>query len=249
MARPRKNDSNELIRLIDEYFSSEAAGDPAKLKSSLLEKYASSHGVTAKAYDFRRDPEVQAHISYLKRIASDDSNASIVSNGSYKTLDVRSLILKYKDPEALISVLSEMDAYWKNVYDAAQAANAQAEAGRKQISALRQELKALHETQSEYSADIRSLKSEKYRLTVENRYLRAMLRTYLYPALADTILQEEHVVQSKAGSLSADAETDLIDSSFPSSASETVRKDRLLQSREADLLDHMWDSIGGTHEE
>ena len=145
MARPRKNDSNELIRLIDEYFSSEAAGDPSKLKSSLLEKYAYAHGVTAKAYDFRRDPEVQAHISYLKKLVSDERGSSIVGEGSYKTLDIRSLIRKYKDPEELISVLSEMDEYWKNVYDACQSADAELTGCRKQLSALHDELKALKE--------------------------------------------------------------------------------------------------------
>lgn len=248
MARPRKNDSNELIRLIDEYFSSEAAGDPSKLKSSLLEKYAYAHGVTAKAYDFRRDPEVQAHISYLKKLVSDERGSSIVGEGSYKTLDIRSLIRKYKDPEELISVLSEMDEYWKNVYDACQSADAELTGCRKQLSALHDELKALKENASSHSAEIRSLKSENYRLLVENRYLRSMLRTYLYPALADTILQEEHVLHIDEKALSADAEKGLIDSSFPSSVSEAVQKDRSMQSREENLLEKMWDSIGGFHE-
>ncbi len=248
MARPRKNDSNELIRLIDEYFSSEAAGDPAKLKSSLLEKYAYDHGVTAKAYDFRRDPEVQAHISYLKKLVSSERVSSIVCNCSYKTLDIRSLIRKYKDPAELISVLSEMDSYWKSVYDAAQSADAELSSCRKQLSSLHDELRTLKETDAGHYEDIRSLKSENYHLTVENRYLRSMLRTYLYPALADTILQEEHVVKIDETSLSADAETNLIDSRFPSSVSEAVRTDRSMQSREEDLLDQMWASIGDNHE-
>ena len=70
MARPRKNDSDELIRLVDEYFSSEACGNSAKLKGSLLEDYASRRGSTAKSYDFRRDPAVMAHIGYLKKLVT-----------------------------------------------------------------------------------------------------------------------------------------------------------------------------------
>lgn len=248
MARPRKNDSNDLIRLIDEYFSSEAAGDPSRLKSSLLEKYASDHGVAAKAYDFRRDPEVQAHISYLKKLVSNEGEASIIRGDSYKTLDIRSLIQKYRDTDDLISVLYEMDTYWKNVYDAAQSANNELENCRKHLSSLKQELDVLKKSNAESSAVMRSRKVENYRLTIENRYLRSMLRTYLYPALANKILQEEHVAQCGTESLTPIAETDLVDGTFPSSFSEAISHDHSAQYQEADLIRQMWDSIGDTHE-
>ena len=58
MARPRKTDSDELVALVDSYFTTEAAGNPAKLKCSLLEEYAARLGKAAKAYDFRRDEKV-----------------------------------------------------------------------------------------------------------------------------------------------------------------------------------------------
>lgn len=248
MARPRKNSSNDLIRLIDEYFSTEAAGDPSKLKSSLLAKYASEHGVAAKDYDFRRDPDVRAHISYLKKLVSGENDASIVKGSAYKTLDVRAILSKYTDKDSLISVLSEMDSYWKNIYDAAQLANDEISECRKNISVIQKELDNLRESDAEHTVSIRSLKSENYHLTVENRYLRSMLRTYLYPSLANRLLQEEHVIQGGTESLSADAGSKLIDGAFPSSVSEAVKEDRSMQSREKQLLDQMWDSVGGPHE-
>jgi regulator of replication initiation timing len=228
--------------------SGEAAGDPSKLKSSLLEEYAASHGITAKAYDFRRDPAVRAHISYLRQLVSDESAVSVLSCDSYKTLDIRAILSKYHDQDSLISVLSEMDAYWKNVYDAAQSANNALSECRNQISDLQSKLQTAMDADSEQAADIRSLKSENYRLSVENRYLRSMLRTYLYPALANRILQEEHVVQGGSEALSKDAATTLIDGSFPSSASDAISSDRSLQAEEQAILLKMWDSIGGFNE-
>ena len=249
MARPRKNSSNDLIILIDKYFSEEAAGDPSKLKGSLLEKYASEHGCSAKSYDFRRDPDVQAHISYLKKLVSMENDVPITSGNSYKTLDIQSLIQKYRNNDSLISVLSEMDAYWKSVYDAACSANTQLNSCRAQISSLQHERDCLKATNIESAASIRSLTSDNYRLTVENRYLRSMLRTYLYPAVADKILQEEHVVNGGSEALLPAAENTLIDASFPSSLSEVVKEDRLMQSKEDQLLRQMWNSVGGNPDE
>ena len=55
MARPKKTDSDELVAIVDSFFTTEAAGNPAKLKCSLLEEYSARIGKPAKAYDFRRD--------------------------------------------------------------------------------------------------------------------------------------------------------------------------------------------------
>lgn len=39
MVRPRKASADELIQLVDSYFTTEAAGDPSKLKCSFLERF------------------------------------------------------------------------------------------------------------------------------------------------------------------------------------------------------------------
>ena len=44
MARPKKTESDELVAILDSFFTSEAAGNPAKLKCSLLEEYAARLG-------------------------------------------------------------------------------------------------------------------------------------------------------------------------------------------------------------
>lgn len=139
MARPKKTDSDELVAIVDSYFTTEAAGNPAKLKCSLLEEYAARRGKQAKAY-------------------------------------------------------------------------------------------------AEARSEVRSL-------TVENRYLRKMLRTYLYPALANEILKEENQMKKPDTEVTPLARNQLIDGKFPSSASEALSGDLKMLSREEELLRQMWDSI------
>lgn len=248
MARPRKNDSNELIRLVDEYFTSEACGNPAKLKGSLLEDYASRRGSTAKSYDFRRDPAVTAHIEYLKKLVTDENGIRLVNGHAYKTLDTAALLKKYHDPESLVKALSELDSHWKSVYEASLDADASYRKCRDELSSCREELEKKASIIKDLSAKNRGMASDNSRLTKENRYLRSMLRTYLYPALANSILQEEHVLQGGTEALADNAKATLTDDRFPSSVSESVRPDRTIRSREDVLLEKMRGMLDGeTH--
>ena len=248
MARPRKNDSNELIRLVDEYFTSEACGNPAKLKGSLLEAYAARRGSTAKSYDFRRDPAVTAHIEYLKKLVTDENGIKVANGHSYKTLDTAALLKKYHDPESLIKALSELDSHWKSVYEASLDADAGYRKCRNEMSACREELEKKDSSIKDLSAKNRGLASDNSRLIKENRYLRSMLRTYLYPSLANSILQEEHVLQGGTESPAADTKAMLVDDRFPKSVSESVRPDRTMRSREDTLLEEMQSMLDGeTH--
>lgn len=117
MARPKKTSSEELVRLVDSYFTTEAAGNPAKLKCSLLESYARRNGVDAKAYDFRRDPKVRERIEQLKMIVLNENGMGLQFGSPYKNLDVDRIMKARRDPDELRTVLGELDAYWKQIYE------------------------------------------------------------------------------------------------------------------------------------
>ena len=57
MARPRKYDTEDMIKIVNTFF--EENGNPSMLKCSILEKYAQSIGIDLKAYDFRRNTKVR----------------------------------------------------------------------------------------------------------------------------------------------------------------------------------------------
>lgn len=249
MPRPRKNDSDELIRLVDEFFTSEACGNPAKLKGSLLESYAARRGSTAKSYDFRRDPAVTGHIEYLKKLVSDENGIRVINGSAYKTLDTAALLKKYHDPDFLTKALLEIDAHWKSIYEASCNADAAYRRCRRELSSCREALGEKEASIEGLSARNRELASDNNRLAKENRYLRSMLRTYLYPALANSILEEEHVSRGGTEQVTRDAVPGLVDGRFPRSLSESVRADRAIRAKEEALLKKMSGMVGGeTHE-
>ena len=88
MARPRKADADELIQLVDSYFTTEAAGDPSKLKCSFLERFAARNGRDIKAYDFRRYPEVRERMEELKAMVLNENGMQMLKGNSYKSLDI-----------------------------------------------------------------------------------------------------------------------------------------------------------------
>ena len=164
MPRPRKNDSDELIRLVDEFFTSEACGNPAKLKGSLLESYAARRGSTAKSYDFRRDPAVTGHIEYLKKLVSDENGIRVINGSAYKTLDTAALLKKYHDPDSLTKALLEIDAHWKSIYEASCNADTAYRRCRRELSSCREALGEKEASIEGLSARNRELASDNNRL-------------------------------------------------------------------------------------
>ncbi len=239
MARPRKNDSNELIRLVDEFFSTEACGNPSKLKGSRLESFAARHGSTAKSYDFRRDPAVMAHISQLKNNTVNGNLTRLINSKSYKTLDTSAIKKKYHDPEKLIKALSELDSYWKSIYEYSCNTDSSYQKCSHELMSCKEELTKRESCITDLTSRNKDLVSENNSLIKENRYLKSMLRTYLYPALANKILQEDHVSKDDSGFLAKAAEAVLMDGRIPRSVSESIAPDRSLCAHEEMLLEKM----------
>ncbi|MBQ1491189.1 MAG: hypothetical protein IIZ39_04460, partial [Blautia sp.] len=105
MARPRKTDSKELVRLVEAYFSTEAAGDPTMLKCSLLEEYAGKVGCAAKAYDFRRDKQVRERMDELREMAGKEGAPAAGKGYAYKNLDINRILGIRRNPDELAKIL------------------------------------------------------------------------------------------------------------------------------------------------
>ena len=243
MARPKKTDSEDLVAIVDAYFTTEAAGNPAKLKCSLLEEYATRLGKQAKAYDFRRDEKVRQRMEELKMLAMNENGMGIQLGNPYKNLDVARIMKSRQDPDEFRTALGELDAYWRNVYESTlkirQDAGAEAEEKRQlkeKCALLQQENEAVRKEHAVARAEVRHL-------TVENRYLRKMLRTYLYPALANEILADENQLKNPDTDVTPQARDKLIDGKFPSAVSAVLAEDKGIISKEEELLRLMWDAI------
>lgn len=244
MARPRKADADELIQIVDSYFTTEAAGDPSKLKCSFLERFAARNGKDIKAYDFRRYPEVRERMEELKAMALNENGMPMLQGNSYKSLDINRVLKARRDPDELREILGEMDGYWKQIYEKCIALSGKNMEFQKTIRQLKNDNAALAQSFQLKEADADGISRENNKLVAENRYLRKMLKTYLYPAVANEILKQENLLENPDTEVTGAAMEKLADGRIPASFLEAVSADRKTRSREEELLQRMWEETG-----
>ena len=243
MARPKKVSSEELVALVDEYFTGEAGGNPSKLKCSLLEAYAQKKGVAAKAYDFRRDKSVRKRLDELKLIVKNENGLGLQIGAPYKSLDIDRLLKARRDPDELRKIIGELDAYWKQIYEGTLSERKDAGKRQEELMELERARDSLSEELSRTKTGLAERKTEINKLVVENRYLRKMLKTYLYPALANEILVKEQQLKNPDTQVTQKAAAKLIDGKFPSALSEATDSDRKDITEEERILQQMMDAV------
>lgn len=244
MARPRKTDTGELIQIVDSFFTTEAAGDPSKLKCSLLEGFASRMGKAARAYDFRRDTQVRARMEELKSMVLNENGMQMLNGSAYKSMDIEKVLRSRRDPDELRKVLGDLDSYWKQVYDRSVSVADKNRELQKKMRQMEDDMKASGKKTQAAESGMRESGAEKNKLVKENRYLRKMLKTYLYPALANEILRQENMLANPDTEVADKAKNRLVDGRFPSGLKEAVAGDMEIQAVEDRLLAQMWEEMG-----
>ncbi len=211
--RPKKIDSDVLVRLTEDYFSNEGHGDPASLQCTKLSAYAKKCGINANDYDFRRDEKVTARIKELKQTKRMPQAGQMVS--AYRTLDIEGLLRSCGDLAALRRKLYDLDCYWREVHASAQADRAEAERLHKDRAALTGKLEEAKKRIDECDQEKEALLDKNKRLSAENAWLRKQIRTYLYPALANELLRRDNLPNEKSHDITPEAATDMIEGSTP----------------------------------
>ena len=229
MARPRKFSDADAVRLVDSLY--EQCGDHSRLKFSELEKHAAYMDMDVKAYDLRRNEAVLRRIAEIEAL---ELNANSLEALAYKGLDIEGFIRSNKAPDKLKRSLSELDGRWRKLFDHAVSLSkreSSLSAALQKSESLANGLKALNAELAEKAA---SGHSQAEALKVENAYLRKMIREYLYPALADSILQSEHA--SRTSGANQTAIEAMTDGDVPSSLNTSVAHEQSLRSLENHLF-------------
>jgi len=234
MARPKKLSDTDAVRLVDAFY--EAYGNPERLRFSLIEAYAIAHGISVNAYDLRRSPAVRERITQLKALAENSENPGAVV---YKGLDIDGFIRSNKTIEALKRSLAEIDGRWQKLYDYAADISKQNIKLTENLEKTRIDVKNLKNKNTALLEHINTLSKSEDEIRTENRYLRKMLQTYLYPELADSILKE--LGEPNIGEPTAPLSTifAMTDGDTPGSLTESISADMELRSREEILFDKL----------
>jgi|GEM_PF-1187324 len=249
MARPRKMTIEQMISVVDSYYYTRAERNEKRMKCSLIAAYAVELGYQAEGYDFARNLEVREHIESMKCWAEVEAHNYRYEKNmtAYKTLDVTSFIRNNKEYHQLVKALTELDAYWKRVYEHADAI---AEQNKKLIQEKAKGEAMLKETIAQcdsIQSDNVTLSRENNKLATDNRYLRKMLRTYLYPAIANEILLAENELTEASIRATDKAVADMAEFSAPLTVNKSVAHDLVIQSEADALLDRMWGECYDDH--
>lgn len=234
MARPKKVDSNQLIAMLDNYFTNVIEGDVTKLKYSNLEAYFKTCGVDVAAYNLRRDKDFVNALERLK--TSDNLCGQIIEDVRYKTLDIEQLIKSCYDLKSFRKALLELDAYWKNIYQKMVdiAENDKRLKANNEKNVL--ELARVEKELSVATDEIELLKKEIQTLKKENTYCKGQIRKYIYPAVANKIMRDMRLPAKDIEGVNPAVFTDFIDDKKPASFDGNQGKVNRKVSREEDLL-------------
>jgi len=234
MARPRKLSDADMIKIVDSFY--ESNGDPSMLKCSFLEEYAISVGVDVKAYDFRRSKVVRARMNELKDVSSLPSNIGAIS---YRNLDVDAFLNRNNTTTMLRNSLLELDETWRRVYEKTIVLSQKNKSLLTGIFSKNNEIKKLVLEKEAAKTEIKELGASLNKLLLENRYLKKMLKQYLYPAIANEILLKENVLEQVDTKVTRVAMNKMTEATVPSPFSSSVAADREIISREEILLERM----------
>ena len=197
----RKVTSNEeLIHLVDEY----AFDHPGqKIKIPAFGKYIRSKGFPVEDHTIRRYKDCTAYINSINAKTSEDAENELVT---YKTIDADEFLDANKTRSALKKALIERDSYYLRIaYNAVNAIN--------EKKSLEKECSDKDAMIAELEGKIKKLKSKVTdckNLEETNKVLKRILDDYVYPDIANIILEKEGVFKkqntiiSRTGTVSED---------------------------------------------
>ena len=237
MARPKKTDETLLISVLEQYYAEEACGNAGCIRYTELEKYASSQGIPAREYEFRRSSAVRERLEELKK--ADRKGELRTDLLAYKGLDIEGMIRTCRDLSDLKKKLAEMDAYWKSIYDSCtemskntRSVLAQKADAEKKAVLMKQEADRIKSFSEETEKENRELRRE-------NAYLRRMMERYLYPDLARQLMTEAHLPVKEPKSITKEALNEMIEGKRPLSFEGAQKEMKMPKSRAEQLLEEM----------
>lgn len=193
MARPRKMDTDKILKVVYEYFQNECCGDVNQLKYKRIAEYAEKRGYPLKEHDVRRNTEVRTYIEKLKNNKATYTDDLLPV---YRCMDITAFLNMHSNRTSLAKALSELDDCRKDIY------NAMVELRNKNKGLVEEieRLKAVIAESEQLKKRADETDSDNNSLIAENRYLKKMLREYLYSEVAEKIINGKSDDKSDADS-------------------------------------------------
>ena len=193
MPRGRSYNTDELLRILDEYRFDNAG---KKISIPKFGEYIRSLGYEIEDYTLRRDEGFRKAIQEIN-----NENDSVVYNNlvAYKSLDIDAFINKNNTKSKLKEALSLRDKYYAKVAIYAMDSIKAKKGLEQKIDELENEIKELKSEISKLQALLDKKKVDNSELKEKNEVilkLREILETYIYPDMANALLETEGILDA-----------------------------------------------------
>lgn len=196
MGRNSSISTEVLINLIEEFYTLKCNRDASVLKIPAIGSYIRSKGYPVKDYILRRNEFAREYIDKL-RTTTEETHIRSVS--VYRDIDLDLFLQKNNTLSKLKQALTEREGYYREITNSA----AYSFKENKVIKVELIEIKKLNnKLKLELNQEIENskiIKSKNRQLTSENKQLREIIDTYVYPEIANELLKKSGLINETAG--------------------------------------------------
>lgn len=185
MARRKHIEDVEIIEHFEKYLQEECSNNVSLFKIPRFGDYLRKNGFPSVAdTTLRRNTSFREVLAERKAKYNEEEEYRTVI--TYKTIDVDSFMATNRTPNAIRTGLSELNLYYKKVAEAA--------------LEFKNENVKLQDENEELKEQIQQLlqkETSRKALETENIKLRALIKSSVYPEIANELLKEEGILQSE----------------------------------------------------
>ena len=184
MARRRLISDEDLFEKFEEYVTNECSNDISLFKLPKFGDYLRTTGFPEVTdTTLRRNKKFRITIEKRKAEAEDEEFQTIIT---YKTLDIDSFMMTNRTPRAIRSALVELNKYYKRVVEVALKYKDEAEVLVIENKKLQEQLQTATSNSEERKV-----------LIDENNALKSIIKTTVYPEIANELLKAEGLLKSE----------------------------------------------------
>lgn len=184
MARRRLISDEDLFEKFEEYVTNECSNDISLFKLPKFGDYLRTTGFPEVTdTTLRRNKKFRITIEKRKAEAEDEEFQTIIT---YKTLDIDSFMMTNRTPRAIRSALVELNKYYKRIVEVALKYKDEAEVLVIENKKLQEQLQTATSNSEERKA-----------LIDENNALKSIIKTTVYPEIANELLKAEGLLKSE----------------------------------------------------
>lgn len=184
MGRPPKYNVTEVVQDIDNYFFTNAR-QISVLKPQKLIPYLQTKGHNIQEYDLRKNTSLKEHIKNLK---TSEIEKNLSFSSTYKTIDAEEFIKKNRTPQQIKDGIALLNQYYESIYNKSTFIL-------DSCKKMEEDLKKLNMENKNLNQENREMKEKIKELNAEIHILKKILKTNVYPEIANTLLAENGLLQ------------------------------------------------------